>query len=189
MKTLLKSAGMILTILFLTNSLHAQIYADPTKVPQDGKAPGLKFKLLSETKDTKTYMLVFAKGDEVVAGITEFAKKNNIKSASYSGLGDALAIKVGWFNYTEKKFKVINVDTAEITSLKGHIAWFKGKPVAHTHLSAAIEDGSVKGGHLLELISGPTVEIVLTTQPITLYKKLDPEYDAALIDFDIKGNK
>jgi predicted DNA-binding protein with PD1-like motif len=186
MKNILKVIGLLITSFFISSELSAQEYADPTKVFEDGKAPGLKVKLLSETKDTKTYMLVFAKGDEVVAGLTEFAKKNNIQSASYSGLGDALKIKVGWFNYDKKKFKVIPIDTAEVTSLKGHVAWFKGKPVAHTHMSASVEDGSVKGGHLLELICGPTIEIVLTTQPVKLHKKLDPEFEAALVDLDAK---
>ena len=69
-----------------------------------------------------------------------------------------------------------------MASFAGDIAWYKGNPVAHTHMSAALKDGSVKGGHLLELFSGPTMEIILVAEPTALYKKLDPEFEAALID-------
>lgn len=189
MKSLLKLTSILfLTFLFHTD-LFAQEYADPTKVLENGKAPGLKTKLLSTQGKIKTYLLIFTKGDEVVAGLTEFVKKNNIKSGSYTGIGDALSAKAGWFDYGRKKFKVIPIDTAEVTSFAGDIAWFNGNPVAHTHMSAAIKDGSVKGGHLLELFCGPTMEIVLVEQPTSLYKKIDPEFGAALIDPDTTGNK
>lgn len=117
-----------------------------------------------------------------MAGLTEFAQKNQIESGYYRGIGDALSAKAGWFDYNRKKFKVIPIDTAEVSSFTGDIAWYKGKPVAHTHMSAALKDGSVKGGHLLELISGPTMEIILVAELTTLYKRLDPELDAAIID-------
>jgi predicted DNA-binding protein with PD1-like motif len=122
----------------------------------------------------------------VVAGLTEFANTNSIKSGHCTGIGDALSAKAGWFDYNRKKFKIIPIDTAEVSSFAGDIAWYKGHPVAHTHMSADAKDGSVKGGHLLELISGPTMEIILVEEPTSLYKKLDPEFEAALIDPESK---
>lgn len=189
MKTILKLTAIAGLSFIFQLHLSAQEYADPTKVLENGKAPGLKVKLLSSQGQTKTYMLIFTKGDEVVAGLTEFVKKNNIKSGSYTGIGDALSAKAGWFDYGKKKFKVIPIDTAEVTSFAGDIAWFKGNPVAHTHMSAAVKDGSVKGGHLIELYCGPTMEIILIEQPTALYKKIDPEFGAALIDPEASGNK
>lgn len=189
MKIIFKQLITVILTTFLLASLQAQEYADPTKTLENGKAPGLKVKLLSTSGPTKTYILIFAKGDEVVAGLTEFAKINNIKSGHYTGIGDALSVKAGWFDYKQKKFKIIPIDTAEVTSFIGDIAWYKGKPVAHTHMSAALQDGTVKGGHLLELVSGPTMEIVLVEEPTALYKKLDPEFEAALIDPEYKAEK
>lgn len=182
MKSIFKSIAIVALAATIHSSLQAQEYADPTKVLEDGRAPGLKVKQLSSNGNTKTYILIFTKGDEVVAGLTEFARKNNIKSGFYNGIGDALAIKAGWFDYNRKQFKVIPIDTAEVTSFSGDIAWYNGKPVAHTHMSAALKDGTVKGGHLLELFSGPTMEIILTVTPTALYKKLDTEFNAGLID-------
>jgi uncharacterized protein len=187
MKYFIKPIIAITIAMSLFATIQAQEYADPTKTLEKGKAPGLKVKLLSTAGKIKTYILIFSKGDEVVAGLTEFAKTNNIRSGHYTGIGDALSAKAGWFDYGLKKFKIIPIDTAEVSSFAGDIAWYKGNPIAHTHMSAAVKDGSVKGGHLLELISGPTMEIILVAEPISLYKKLDPEFEAALIDPGAKG--
>ena len=189
MKFILKIAGSLLITLAMQNTLLAQEYADPTKVLENGKASGLKVKLLSTAGNAKTYMLIFAKGDELVAGLTEFAKKNNIKSGHYTGIGDMLTAKAGWFDYGLKKFKIIPIDTAEVTSFTGDVAWYNGNPVAHTHMSAALKDGSVKGGHLLELISGPTMEIIFVAEPAALNKKLDPEFNATIIDPALENKK
>jgi hypothetical protein len=40
---------------------------------------------------------------------------------------------------------------------------------------------------LPELVSGPTMEIVMVEGPAALYKKLDPEFEAALIDPEAHG--
>ncbi len=188
MNLFLKGILIVLLTMAFQITVNAQEYADPTKILEEGKAPGLKVKLLSTVGNAKTYILIFAKGDEVVSGLTEFAGKNKIKSGHYTGLGDALSIKAGWFDYKRKQFRIIPIDTAEVSSFIGDISWYKGKPIAHTHMSAALKDGSVKGGHLLELFSGPTMEIILVEEPIYLYKKLESEFKAALIDPESKGN-
>lgn len=54
--------------------------------------------------------------------------------------------------------------------------------MAHTHVSVAARDGSVKGGHLLELYVGPTLEVFVTVEPTALYKKPDKRFDAGVID-------
>jgi|GEM_PF-4890502 len=129
---------------------------------ETGNAPGMKVKLLSENGASKTYMIVFSKEDEVVSGLTEFAKKYTVKSAHYQGLGSAFSLDLGWFDFERLQYKVMKVGVAEVTSIIGNITLFNGEPVTHTHTTAAVEDGTVKGGHLLKLISGPTIEIVIT---------------------------
>jgi predicted DNA-binding protein with PD1-like motif len=146
----------------------------------------MKVKLLSTVGDVKTYIIILAKGDEAVSGLTEFAQKYNVKSAHYQAIGDALSLEVGWFDYERKQFLVVPIAEAEVTSFTGDIAWYHNKPVAHTHVTASIKDGSVKGGHLLELIVGPTLEIIVTVEPTQLFKKLNEEFNAGLIDIDSK---
>lgn len=175
-----------LMILGVQSGVKAQEYRSATKPVAFGKAPGLKVKLISTVGDVKTYALIFSKGDEIVSGITEFAQKNNIQSGHYQGIGDALQIEVGWFDYSRNQFLIIPIEPAEVTSFTGDVAWYNKRPVAHTHMSAALRDGSVKGGHLFKMIVGPTFELIFTAEPTPLYKKLNEEFQAGLIDPDAK---
>jgi uncharacterized protein len=179
------------TVLLVASSVlasQAQEYISLTtaKPLQLGKAPNMKVKLLSTSGQTKTYALIFAKGDEIVSGLTEFARKYNVTSAHYQAIGDAMSARVGVFDYGRKAFKVIPfTEPIEVTSLTGDVAVHDGKPVAHSHINVATFDGLIHGGHLFELICGPTIELILTVEPTPLYKKLNTEFDAALIDLDL----
>jgi hypothetical protein len=55
-------------------------------------------------------------------------------------------------------------------------------------MTTSLRDGSVKGGHVLQLIDGPTLEVFVTVEPTPLYKKLDEEFNAGLIDPDSKNS-
>lgn len=175
-------AFAVLLVLSIRLVGNAQEFVSPTKAVDTGKAPGVKIKLLSTNGESKTYVLVFSPGDEVRSGLNEFAQKYHVQSAHYTAIGDVFSAKVGFFDYERKMFKVIPVDTSEIASFIGNIAIFNGKPVAHTHVSVADKDGIVRGGHLLELFVGPTLEVFVTVGSTALYKKLDRRYDAGVID-------
>jgi predicted DNA-binding protein with PD1-like motif len=184
-----KYRNLALAILMMAGlqvSVQAQEYQSTITSVEAGKAPGMKVKLLSMAGEAKTYAVIFSKGDEVVSGLTEFAKEYNVKSAHYQAIGEALHIEVGCFDYQRKEFLVIPIDSAEVTSFIGNIAWYNKKPVIHTHITASLKDSSVKGGHLLKLIVGPTLEVIVTIEPTPLYKKLNEEFQAGLIDPDLK---
>jgi predicted DNA-binding protein with PD1-like motif len=151
--------------------------------PVLGRSPGVKVQLLSGSSETKTYVLVFAPGDEIMSGLYEFANKYEVKSAHFTALGDVKTAKVGWFDQTKKMFKVNHIDEqCEITGMIGDIALYNGKPVVHAHISLAAQDGTVRGGHLLEGFVTPTLEVFMTVEPATLNKKFSPEFGAPLID-------
>ena len=187
MKTLLVKIFICLLVFasFIFNA-HAQDYVSPTKPLPTGTARRMKVKLLDSSATSKTYIIIFKHGDEVVSGINSFAQAYHIKSAHYTAIGDAITVKVGWFNYKRKEFKVIPVDTAEIASFIGDIAVFNGKPFAHTHVSVAKQDGICHGGHLLQLYAGPTVELFVTVESVALYKQSDPEFNASTIDLSLE---
>jgi uncharacterized protein len=172
----------VIMILCIRKTTLAQQFVSPSQPVDNGKAPGAKVKLLSTNGETKTYILVFSPGDEVRSGLNDFAKKYKVQSAHYTAIGDVLSGKLGFFDYDRKMFKVIPIDTSEIASFTGNMAVYNGKPVAHTHVSVANKDGLVLGGHLLELYVGPTLEVIVIVEPTAMYKKLDPRYNAGVID-------
>lgn len=167
----------------MINMSYSQEYESPTKPIEPGKAPGMKVKLLSSNAGVETYILVFSEGDEVRSGLTDFAKRYGVKAAHFTAIGDALWVKFGFFDYERKMFKIIPVsEPSEVASMNGNVTMFNGNPVVHIHATVATGDGTTRGGHILELTTGPTLEFFLTVEPATLHKKIDPKFGAALID-------
>jgi len=172
-----------LSLIGFTSSAQEQEYASPTKAPLTGRSPGVQVKLISGNDTTKTYALIFAAGDEVLSGLKEFAVKYKVKSAHFTAIGDASSAQYGWYDKSRKMFKVFKIDNfSEITSLIGDVALNNGNPVVHAHVNFGTEDGTVRGGHLLEAFVSPTLEVIMTVQPEALYKKLVPEFGIFVID-------
>jgi hypothetical protein len=68
----------------------------------------------------------------------------------------------------------------------GDIALYQGKPTVHTHMVVGLRDGTTKSGHVLEAHVFPTLEVMVTIDPIPMQKRLDPETDLTLIDPTIR---
>jgi len=179
----LKTAPLVILTALFFHTASAQEYASPTQAAQTGRSPGVKVKLISDNGPTKTYAIIFAPGDEILSGLQEFAVKYNVRSAHFTAIGDAKSVKFGWYDKSKKMFKVTALNSyAEITSLIGDIALKDGKPSVHAHIALATEDGVVHGGHLLEAFIEPTLEVMMTVEPVPLNKKSDPRFGINVID-------
>jgi predicted DNA-binding protein with PD1-like motif len=64
----------------------------------------------------------------------------------------------------------------------GDIALYQGKPVVHVHMVVATSDGTTHGGHVLAAYVFPTLEVMVTVDPIAMQKRFDPENGLTLID-------
>jgi predicted DNA-binding protein with PD1-like motif len=162
-------------------------YASPSAQVATGKAPGMKFRLLSDNAGVKTFAIVLAKGDEVMSGLTDFARQNKITSASFTAIGAFSHATVAWFDDNRKEFKLIPINQqVELTSMVGNITLVNAQSVVHTHVSLASSDGTVKGGHLINAFVFPTLELFMTVYPTALHKERDAATGLMLIDPAVK---
>ena len=114
------------------------------------------------------------RGEEVVEKITELAEKENIKLGAISGLGAADHVVMGVYDIEEQVFHKQEMnELMEITSLIGNITEMDGKPYLHIHINLADKNGNVHGGHLNEVRSGGTAEIVVTVIEGAVGRKKD----------------
>ena len=158
-------------------------YAQTGHELQKNLAPRMKVQVLSRNSEEITYAVIFGKGDEVIAGLTEFAQKNHLGASRITGIGGIEDATVGSFDRQQSKHLPIQIhQQSEVLSLLGDIALFHGKPVVHLHMVVGFPDGSAHGGHLLEAHVWPTMEVIVTDYPNTMHKKLDAESGAALIE-------
>ncbi|HEX4500875.1 MAG TPA: PPC domain-containing DNA-binding protein [Scandinavium sp.] len=160
-----------------------EAYLSPSAPVATGKAPGMKARLLSENPGVKNYVVILAKGDEVMSGLTDFARQNKVTSASFTGIGAFSHATVAWFDAHRKEYKLIPIkQQVELVSMIGDIALVNNNPAVHTHVSVASSDGTVRGGHLINAFVFPTLELFMTVYPTPLDKQPDEVTGLELID-------
>ncbi len=158
-------------------------YVPPSHPIALGKAPNMQVQLISDQGGHKEYAVIFGKGDEAFSGLTEFAQKYNIASGHFTAIGAIDHGTLAWFDRQRKMYKKIPVNQqAEVVSMIGDIGLYKGKPAVHTHMVVSLPDGATIGGHVLEAYVFPTLEVMVTVDPVPLHKTLDPETDLSLFD-------
>jgi len=124
-------------------------YIRRAPAPAHGQAPGMKITELA--RSGRAFEVTMRKGDEVLAGLTEFAEQNHIKIAHFTAVGAIDSGVLGWFDPDKRAYKKIIVNQeAEMLSLAGNISLQDGKPFVHAHCVVGLSDGSTKGGHLIE---------------------------------------
>lgn len=180
----------LLTLILFTFLFHCayaqEEYVKPGQIIAKNAAPGMKVKLLNETgKGQKTYAIILNRGDDILSGLTEFAEKNNVTFAHFTGMGAVSSGRLGCYTPDKKMYHIIPIKgQSETVSFIGNVAMFNGKPVVHVHMAVSSSDGVVHGGHLFQATVWPTLEIVLTVEPTSLFKKKEMDTGFALIDVD-----
>jgi len=133
----------------------------------------------------RKFALIFETGDEVGSGLLDFARKNEIKTAFFVGVGACRKVTLGYFDPEKKEYEKRSVnEQVEVMSLIGNIAMYENEPKIHAHIVIGKRDSTAHGGHLIEAVVRPTLEIFVTVSPIKLIRKLDSETNLPLIDLD-----
>jgi uncharacterized protein len=150
-----------------------------------GSAPGAKSRLLAtDAGGAKDYVMVLARGDEVLTALADFSRKENVVDAHFVAIGGVRDPEVAWFDMERGEFKAMSLgEQMEVLTLSGDIALGEnGKPVPHAHLVLGRQDGQAWGGHLLRATTSPTLEVYIRTFPDALHKRTAAGTNLELID-------
>ena len=173
----LAASGLVLV---QSDEIAALGYTPPGPVTERGRAPGLQARVFAENSGgEKTYALVLAKGEEVLAGLTEFAEREKITAGHFTALGALQSVRFGWFDAAHKAYRHIPInEQVELISFIGDVGVVNGAPQSPR---VGLADGRMRGGHLLQAIVWPTLEVFFTAWPTTLMKKRDEETTLSLV--------
>jgi len=180
--------GYVLSLIGLATTMGASQespseYVSPSEAVPRGRAPGMQVQLVSRGEQTREYAVILGKGDEAFSALLDFAEKYRVTSAHFTAIGALNGATLGWFDPRRKQYKKIPIDgQVEVIGMSGDIALYQGKPVVHTHMIVGTSDGTTRGGHVLDAYVSPTLEIMVTVDPIAMQKRFDPETDLTLID-------
>lgn len=143
----------------------------------------MKSKLIHDGQE-KTFALVFDTGEEVVAGLLQFAKDQTLTGAHLTAIGAFERVTLGFFDVAKKDYKRIAIqEQVELMSLVGNIAQDeRGDPKLHAHVVVGKSDGSAHGGHLLEAYVRPTLEVVVVEASQHLRRRMRGDLGLALLD-------
>lgn len=142
----------------------------------------MKSKLIHEHAGERTFALIFDTGDEVMSHLTAFAKSQRLGGSRISAIGAFSEVTLGYFDWDAKSYQKIPVkEQVEVLSLIGDVALKDGEPVVHAHVVVGRSDASTRGGHVVEALVRPTLEVMIVESPEHLQKRVDAESGLALI--------
>ena len=143
----------------------------------------MKSKSISDGVE-RTFVLILDQGEEAFKSISEFANEEKITGASVTAIGAFSKARVGWFDLASRKYKPIEVnEQCEVLSLIGDVAQGDdGKASLHLHAVLGLQDGTLRGGHLLSGSVQPTLEVTITEAVVQLRRKKRPDLGIALIN-------
>jgi len=134
------------------------------------------------TKTPTGFLMVLREGDKVLEHIENLAKKENIPSANFTGIGFASDVTFGFYNFEKKKFNPKTFRKVEMGSLTGSVAWKGTAPSIHLHGVATDDNFNAFGGHILDLKVGTgSMEIYLTTNTEKLERKTEQPLNANVL--------
>jgi predicted DNA-binding protein with PD1-like motif len=141
-------------------------------------------KLVSGPNETRVWIAVLERGEDVKTVLLALAGQERIENASFMALGAFEKAVIAYFDWEKKKYLNIPIDEqVEVITLAGDIVPDdKGKVSLHAHVVLGRRDGTTRGGHLVEGIVRPTLEVTVTELPAHLRRHKHPELGVALIE-------
>lgn len=143
----------------------------------------MRHKLLSNEAGLRTFAVIFGTGDDPVAGLKQFAREERVGAATFTAIGALSRATVAFFDWERKEYQHIPYDEqVEVLTLAGNVALKDDKPALHAHVVLGRRDGTACGGHLMEAVVRPTLEVIVIETPANLRRTFDSTTGLALID-------
>lgn len=136
------------------------------------------------------HMLVFQKGESVIAELTQHAKNQGINNATMSGIGAVDYIRCGYYDLHNRTYEFTEYDALyEVVSLTANIIQKDDQPFVHMHAVFTDEENHAFGGHIEEMRVGVTLEVMCEVHTTRLIRRYDEETGLYLITSSDGGRK
>lgn len=131
-----------------------------------------------------SWVIVFKRGERIIEKLTEFARKENIKSGCFNAIGAASSVELAHYDLEKKRYSSKSINQPlEIVSLMGTVAVTGEEIIVHAHVTLGTEKMGVYGGHLKEGTVAATCEMVFKEFKEKINKKYDNDTGLNLMKF------
>ncbi len=138
-----------------------------------------------KSRNTNTgFVLVFARGENLIETLTGFCAQENIAAATFTGIGAVERVKIGYYDLGKKEYFFRDeADVFEVASMQGNVALVEGKPFIHAHAVLSRCDSTLEciGAHIKEAFVAVTLEVFLTPIDVPLSRELNDDIGLKLL--------
>ncbi|HXX65712.1 MAG TPA: DUF296 domain-containing protein [Polyangiaceae bacterium] len=146
------------------------------------QVPGIRGKLVGSSPAGDRIQLVFEPGAEIVSALSSFITSNRLVAVNFDGFGACSDAKFAWYDAQRRDYKITSLNEhMEVVSLIGDAAPTDDKVGFHAHVGLGMEDGTMRGGHLLEAHVYPTLEVFLVSSPTPIHRRHDDVLNSNLL--------
>jgi predicted DNA-binding protein with PD1-like motif len=109
------------------------------------------------------YQLRFMSGEPAMKTLLDFCRSEGIGYAALSGLGAVSSVDLAYFNDETLNYETHPIaEQLEVIGLTGNVSLKDGAPFAHVHATFGDKNLNLRGGHVMEMVVKPNLEIWLT---------------------------
>lgn len=129
--------------------------------------------------------LVLEQGEDPVESLLKLARSEEIKSASFIGIGALGNATLGYFDVETKEYDQKTFEGSwELVALTGNIAWNEGEPVVHAHAVLGGPDYNVRAGHLFSAKVTVTGEVFISLNDTRIERGGNNPFGLKLIELE-----
>ena len=132
------------------------------------------------------YLVRLDPGEEAIEHVTRVADQYRIGFATFHGIGTFERVTLGYYDLDARAYQdEVFEEPVEVLAVTGNIATdAAGQRIVHAHVTVGLSDFTTRGGHLVEGIVGPTLEVIIDTGPATIRRRHDEDTGLQLWDLE-----
>lgn len=135
-------------------------------------------------KVQQKYIVRLDKGETIIARLTDFLNEMDIHSGFLFGIGAVNKAQISYYSLEDMAYHPTEVEGEyEVLNMTGNIASSDGETIIHAHITLTNKEYNAIGGHLLEAIVGPTLEVFIEPFDAKIERIYDPSTGLKLLTF------
>jgi len=140
---------------------------------------------MEHRKTDSGFFLRFERGEDIVAALTEFCAREDLRFGSILAVGALDEAELGFFDATRKTYHRREfAEDFEIVSLVGNLSLVDGRPFPHIHAALSDPEFRMVGGHLFYGRVSATCEMTLTVHEGEVSREEDAETGLKLMKLE-----
>jgi uncharacterized protein len=153
----------------------------------------MRARLIAESELGRRFVLVFDRGDELMATVKEFAERERLRVAEFTAIGAVESARLAYFDVEAREYvELPDPGQSEVVSMDGRITLPRDADPEdppperrlHVHCVLSRRDGSTIGGHVIEATVRPTLELFVAESQEHVARREDPDSGLPVISLD-----